>query len=112
MRKGHPRSNPEKTLRDPALVTDGLSRLVDSSAWHRNHEHYSDGYRIQIVIPGTPNEQGRYISVYRRSSREGTVTLAIPHIGESHSGLVNHVGEYESPRFLEWVARTVDPLFR
>jgi hypothetical protein len=108
--EGRATSGDPKTIRDRAMLDDGLSRLVESESRHRNHEHYSDGYRIQIVIPGSPAD--RYLSVYRRSSGGGAVSVVIPHLGASHAGTVNHAGEYSCPEFLAWVAKSIDPLFQ
>jgi len=108
--EGRAGSSGAKTLADRAALADGLPRLVASESRHRNHEHYSDGYRIQIVIPGS--REDRYLSVYRRSSGAGAVSVVIPHLGASHAGTVNHAGEYSCPSFLDWVAKTIDPLFQ
>jgi hypothetical protein len=62
------------------------------------------------VIPGSPAD--RYLSVYRRSSGAGAVSVVIPHLGENHAGTVNHAGEYSCPEFLDWVAKRIDPLFQ
>jgi len=108
--EGRATSGDTKTIRDRAILEGGLSLLVASESRHRNHEHYSDGYRIQIVIPGSPAD--RYVSVYRRSSGGGAVSVVIPHLGEGHAGTVNHAGQYGCPQFLDWVAKTIDPLFQ
>jgi len=98
-----------KSITDRAIIAEGLARLTASESRRRNHEHYLDGYRIQIVIPGSPEE--RCISVYRRSSAAGAVTVVVPHLGPGHAGTVKNAGEYSCPGFHAWVAANVDPLF-
>jgi len=100
-----------RTLSDRSLIEDGLARLVSSECWWRNHEHLEDGYRIQIVIPGSALEHDRYLSLYRRSSRSGSVAVVIPHLGEGHVGTMSNAGTYSCPAFQEWAARVIDPLF-
>ena len=109
--EGNPAPDGSRTISDRPLIAEGLSRLASSDCWRRNHERLEDGYRIQIMIPGSPIATDRYVSVYRRSSHRGSLAVVVPHIGENHGGTVSHAGYYNCPAFLEWVARNLDPLF-
>jgi len=100
---------PPRTISDRALIAEGLSRLALSESRRRNHEHFLEGYRIQIIVPGSTTE--RYVSVYRKSSGGGSVTVTVPHLGAGHAGTMSNAGEYSCPGFHDWVARNVDPLF-
>ncbi len=106
--EGHGVQEVPRSITDRELIVSGLFRLAMSESLGRNHEHFLDGYRIQIVIPGSP---ARYVSVYRRSSRGVAVAVVIPHLGPGHAGTVENAGEYSGPSFHDWVRKNVDPLF-
>lgn len=110
--EGTPLETPTKSISDRMLLTDGLSSLSHAESRRRNHEHYLDGYRMQIVMSAGASAVQRYLSVYRKSSRAGPVTVVIPHLEPGHQGTVQNAGEYTCPAFLDWVAKNVDPLFR
>src|SRR5262249_25587482 len=101
-------AGPSQTFSDRAAIRDGLSRLASARAFWRNHEHFLDGYRIEIVIPGAPE---RFLSVYRRSSNGRSVSIVIPHFGVTHGGTISNGGVYDCPGFHQWARERVDPLF-
>jgi hypothetical protein len=102
---------PPRVITDRAVILQGMSTLSASRAHWRNHEHFLDGYQIEIVIPKAAGSRKSFVSVFRRSNRRGDLAVVIPHLGVSHQGTVNNAGEYSCPAFHEWVARKIDPLF-
>jgi hypothetical protein len=109
--EGRPENRPPVIVRDAALIQEGLGQLATARSRSRNHESFSDGYRIQLLLGGAQSGTNYYLSVYRSSSGGGPVSVVIPHVGADSAGTANHGGEYSCVEFGEWVRRRIDPLF-
>lgn len=109
--EGSPEVSQPVTLSDPEVIQQGLTTLNNAQSYRRNHEQYSDGYRCRLFLKGSDHGSDFYITAYRKSSRSGTAWVVIPHIGENHSGSLNHGGEYTSPEFGKWLQQNAIPLF-
>ena len=96
---GHPRQ--AVLVDDAAYARTGLRKLTTSASYSRNHETFSMGYRIQLIIKGIKAD--KFLSVYRRSSRAGEVAVVIPHHGIDPSSMEFQGGTYEDEAFVIWV---------
>jgi hypothetical protein len=96
-------------LEPPIVVTDrkllvaGFTHLTSATPHLRNHESYSDGYRIEIRLQGESSYGAHTIRVYRRTSRANQFTAIVTMAG---------AGEYNCPAFHEWLHATIDALFQ
>ena len=109
--EGVPENRPPVIIKDMVLIQEGLSELATSKSRSRNHESFSDGYRIKLLLEGARPGTDYYLSLYRNSNRGGPVSVVIPHVGANSAGTANHGGEYSCVEFGEWVRRRIDPLF-
>ncbi|MBS1796498.1 MAG: hypothetical protein JSS81_21795 [Acidobacteria bacterium] len=94
--------NPEKT--QAALLT-----LKNCREIRRNHEHFEDGYKLQLLITGEPAESDYFLSVYRISSARSGKQVVMPHLGPNKN---LNLGDYECPEFQSFVRENIDPLFQ
>lgn len=90
-------------LTDQTEVRRGLRLLTAAAARTRNHEGFSDGYRIRIVLKAPNQNTSRYLSVFRTSN--GTRSVAVVMVLSPSS--VAGVAEFSSPEFLAWLDKTV-----
>jgi hypothetical protein len=82
-------------ITDRTAIRDGLALLETCTRYRRNHEMFSDGFRLEIVIPG---ERDRFLWVYRKTSRrDEPAAIVVPRA----SRLGN--AEYSCPAFVDWV---------
>ena len=104
-------TRPEILLRieDRPTFVDGLRLLSTAEAYHPEHEHFVDGYRVRIISVNEDGPASHFLSVFCGTSRIGRsgaperAAIVVPHRGLSHQGSVNHGGEYESRPFVEWL---------
>jgi hypothetical protein len=108
---GKPSSAPPITLTDTSLIRQGIDKLQGATSRLPNHEHFTHGYRIQLIVEGRNSNRPLYISVYRNSSNRGPIAATIPHVGPGFTGSVANGGQYSCPEFVEWVSEHIDPLF-
>jgi hypothetical protein len=100
------------TVSDSRLIQESWRQLTNAKSRMRNHEHYADGYLIQLFLGNPPQESNLYLSIFRTSSKGlPDADVVIPHIGTDSQGTINNGGEYRSPEFFDWIDKNVDPLF-
>ncbi len=87
-----------------SVIDEGLKKLSNSKSYSRNHEHFIDGYRMQLIINNI--RSGIYINAYRKSSKMGNVDVVTTFFKNGIMGK-----SYQNKQFLEWVKKEIDPLF-
>jgi len=97
-------------LTDTPKIHEGLARLSRAGAWFANHETLKDGYHIEFKLRGESGWSGKYLSIYRHTTRNRNVFVVIPHVGPGHWGAVDKAGDYRCPEFWEWFDDAVVPL--
>jgi hypothetical protein len=102
-REDSPPSGPPIVVADRNLLVAGFTHLTSATSHLRNHESYSDGYRIQIRLQGESSYGAHTIRVYRRTSRSNQPAVIVTMMG---------AGEYNCPAFHQWIHATIDPLFQ
>ena len=107
--RGRRPRGPVIVVKSRDTIMDGLRTLSSAPALQRNHEHFVDGYRVQLKIAGHSQFSNRYLYVYRRTSRSNDVCAVVPHVGR-RGGLHFGCGEYRSPDFHAWFDKEIKPL--
>jgi hypothetical protein len=100
-----------RIVNDPAQIQQAFALLGKARPYWRNHESFRNGYVIRIRERGKSDFSGRLIFAYRRSSLGGGSSIVIPSVSRRNGGALVDAGEYASPEFHSWLAKTVDPLF-
>ena len=103
-------ASPSVVVTNKDIVAAAFVFTQTPRARTRNHEHFLDGYRCQLLLDGDEDFSNVYLSVFRRSSRTSSVDVVIPHIGPTTIGPAK-AGEYSSPSFHNWIREHIEPLF-
>ncbi len=107
--EGKPPVSEPVIFEDVPAIRDGFARLDNAVSWYSNHECLRDGYRIEIKLRGESGWSGKYLSVYRHSSKNRDVFVVIPHVGKGHWGMVDKAGDYRCPEFWQWIDEVIVP---
>jgi hypothetical protein len=93
---------PEIELTDQNKLLSGFAGLPYAKRYWRDHERFSDGYRLQVRLEGETSFGEHTIDVFRKSipANRRVVIVTMP-----------GVGQFESPAFHDWIRANVDPLF-
>lgn len=88
-------------INDNLKLKKGLPQLLTAQQSNRRHEHFSDGFRLDIVIDGDDSiAMRRTLYLYRQSSWRGNVAhIIVPYTDSPFSA--NWL-ELSSPEFLHW----------
>ena len=95
-----------RVINDRSQINEGLGKLHRCSELYRDHESWTDGYRIQLVSRNGDKEH--FISAFRNSTsrvgRSGVIPATTTDMG-------SNIGVYLCADFQEWVKANIDPLF-
>ena len=77
-----------RTISDPTEIAEALRLLASAQARVRERESFADGYIIRVKRKGASEFSGRYIFVFRKSTKRGAVTVAFPSVSRSVRGML------------------------
>lgn len=90
-------------------IQEALKSLKNCGSIQPDHEHFENGYKLQLLFTDENFGNDYFISVYKRTNRSANKSAVIPHFFQERN---LNLGEYDCPAFQDWVSKFIDPLFQ